>query len=562
MMSAPHAPDVLVVGAGPTGLVLALELARRGVAVQIVDSAGSAGNSSNARGSRGKGLQPRTLEIFEDLGVLDAVRALAGPYPPLRAYGGPDGATVVWEGQLHEPRPATPGVPYPELLMLPQHHTERILREHLAGYGVTVSDQTTLAGFTAGAVGVTAALTGPNGPRPVQARYLVGADGGRSLVRRELGVGFVGTTRDEERMVIADVRFDQSDPGDESPLDRDHWHLWGNVAAGSLSAGLSPLPGLPGEDVFQLTAPLASGETVPLDLDAVRLLVAERTGRADLNVRAVDWSSLYRVNIRMADRYRVGPVFLAGDAAHVHSPAGGQGLNTGVQDAHNLGWKLAAVLRGAPEALLDTYEAERLPVAADVLGLSTLLLRGGMGTADSDLTDSTDAPKRGRDTDQIDVGYRGGPLSREARSQPPAGDQEAGLQPGDRAPDAPCEDASGKPVRLFDLFRGGVTVLALPGLRPCPALSGPVELLTEWSAQAAVPAAVEVRWVIVGGSATAGAEVIVDSGGHLAAAYGPVGESGLLVVVRPDGYVGLLADAGSPDVVTGYLAELGAASAS
>src|SRR5690606_14690511 len=149
--------------------------------------------------------------------------------------------------------------------------------------------------------------------------------------------------------------------------------------------------------------------------------IVERTGRTDVKLRSVAWASAYAMNARLAERYRVGRVFLTGDAAHIHPPTGGQGLNTSVQDAYNLGWKLAAVLAGAPDTLLDTYEEERRPVAADVLGLSTRLLKdqqeqGGM--------------RRGRDTHQLDIGYPNSSLSHQETARTP------GPRAGDRMPDA------------------------------------------------------------------------------------------------------------------------------
>ncbi|GAA0278093.1 FAD-dependent oxidoreductase [Cryptosporangium japonicum] len=458
--------DVLVIGAGPTGLTLAIDLARRGVPVRIVDAAPGPSGAS-----RGKGIQPRTQEVFDDLGVIDEILATARPYPPMRAYRGD---TVVWEGTLGEPRAAAPDVPYPGIVMLPQQLTELALRNRLAALGVAVEYGTPVADLTQDDDGVTAA--------GIRATYAVGADGGRSTVRKALDIPFLGDTFDTERMALADVRFS------DGRLDRDHWHIWGDLATQELRLGLCPLPGT---DTFQLTAPLAPDEE-PADLQR---FVTERSGRDDLVFTEVTWRSLYRVNIRLAASYRRGRVFLAGDAAHAHSPAGGQGLNTGVQDAYNLGWKLAAVLAGAHPDLLDTYQAERQPVAADVLGLSTLLLRG-----------SQDAPRRGRDTDQLDVHYRDSALSVDTRRVP------GPLRAGDRAPDAPLGDGT-----LFDRFRGPhATVLAF---RPAPALDHAVELNT--GAQAAY------------------------------GSYGIDPEAGGYVVVRPDGYVGLLAD--DADAVRDYL---------
>jgi 2-polyprenyl-6-methoxyphenol hydroxylase-like FAD-dependent oxidoreductase len=450
-MTAPYASlhgmtQVLIVGAGPTGLTLACDLARRDV--RIIEK-------EQSRGSRGKGLQPRTLEIFDDLGVIDAVTAIATPYPPLRSYA--DGK-VVWEGRMHEPKAPTSDVPYPNVLMLPQWRTEEILRARLADLGGRV-EEGELLDFAQDDDGVTAELAG--GAR-IRAAYLVGADGGRSLVRKRLGIGFAGETHETERMLIADIRTDD--------LDRDHWHMWGDLAAGRIHVGLCPLPGT--ED-FQLTAP---GADVPPTLEALQEIVS---AVSDVRLREVGWTSVYRVNIRMAERFRDRRVFLAGDAAHVHTPAGGLGLNTGVQDAYNLGWKLAA------EQALDTYEEERLPVAAGVLGISTTLYRRAA-------EHQAEAHKRGEETQQLNIGYRDSSLS--------AGGDRAGA----RAPDAPLREG-----RLFDLFRGPhFTLLGF----------GPRHAETVARVNATYGAKVH-------------AHVIDDPGAR--ETYGTDG----LVLVRPDGYV-------------------------
>ena len=453
--------QVLIAGAGPTGLTLACDLARRGVDVRLIEK-------ERATGSRGKGLQPRTLEVFDDLGVVDAVRAAGAEYPPLRSYAGGE---VVWEGRMHEPQEPTPDVPYPNVLMLPQWRTEQILRDRLAELGGRV-DRAELTDLSQDDDGVTAVL---DGAERVRAAYLVGADGGRSLVRKRLGIGFAGETYETERMLIADVRTDD--------LDRDHWHLWTDPEARTLRAGLCPLPGT---DVFQLTAPLTGPDTPELSFETFQRIASEVAG---VRLREVGWMSLYRVNIRMAERFRDRRVFLAGDAAHVHSPAGGQGLNTGVQDAYNLGWKLAA------GRALDTYEEERLPVAAGVLGLSTRLYR--------DMADrQAEAYRRGGETGQLGIGYAGGSLA------------VGGGKAGERAPDAPLRDG-----RLFDAFRG-------------PHFT----LLGFGEGHAATVARVNERYGPAVRAFTVGeAGDLADTGGHARRAYGTDG----LVLVRPDGYIGV-----------------------
>ncbi len=493
---------VLIVGAGPAGLVLACELARRGIAHRLVER-----DERHFAGSRGKGLQPRTQEVFEDLGVLERVRADGGPYPPMRAYRGDE---VVWEGRIDEMREPTPDVPYPNAWMLPQWRTGEILRERLAelgggadGAGVELG--TELVGLEQDGDGVTALLRvgdgagGSTGQR-VRADYLVGADGGRSTVRRLAGVGFAGETREDERMLIADIRVEG--------VDRDHWHVWQTEDAdgNALPVALCPLAGT---DTFQLVLPVPAGTeapeaTVPLlqgVLDAATGATATGApGR--MRVTGLVWTSLFRANIRMAERFRVGRVFLAGDAAHVHSPAGGQGLNTGVQDAYNLGWKLAAVLEGAPAGLLDSFEEERLPVAADVLGISTRLHdKGVAGDADAHRRDDPELH-------QLGLGYREGPLSHEERT----GVELGVVLAGDRAPDGTTKDGA----RLFEVFRGtGVTLLAYG----------------DGSERVAAQ---------VAGAAT-GVAVAVGSDAARRG-YGIGVDADVLLLVRPDGYLGLALD--------------------
>lgn len=401
---------VLVVGAGPSGLALACDLARRGVRTLVAERA-----AALFPGSRGKGLQPRTMEVFDDLGVVDAVLAAGGPAP----------VGMVWRGgerqgehRLFDAPEPTETAPYTTPWMIPQWRTQEILLARLRELGGDVTFGTAVTGLTQDADGVTAELsTGGT----VRAAYAVAADGGRSTLRRALGITMAGESVDPHPMLVADVRV--------PALDRDHWHMFPAADDSGLYAALCPLPGT--QD-FQLTAQLPAGATPDLSLDGVRGLVAARTHLGADDVTEVRWSSDFRPRAALADRFREGRVFLAGDAAHVHSPAGGQGLNTSVQDAYNLGWKLGAVLRhGAPDALLDTYEEERLPNAARMLGLSTRIHRG--------------EARRGAATQQLGIGYRDASLAAETRE----GLARDALRAGDRAPDGPCGAGT-----LFDAFRG------------------------------------------------------------------------------------------------------------
>lgn len=477
--------DVLICGAGAAGLALAIDLARRGVAFRLIDAA-----AEPFRGSRGKGIQPRSLEVFEDLGVVDRLVAAGGAYPPQRVHRADGGFEDSPFMEIGEP---TPREPYRIPLMLPQFMTEAILRERLAELGGRPRYGQALEAFTQDEHGVTATVGGT----ALRVRYLVGADGGRSLVRHTLGVGFPGRTL-EVRALVADMVLDG--------LSRDAWHRWNEGRPDSIS--LCPLMGT---DWFQLQARVPLDGEVDLSPDGLAAMIAERTGRRDLRVRSVSWASAYSMNARLADRYRVGRVLLAGDAAHIHPPTGGQGLNTSVQDAYNLGWKLAAVLRGAPPALLETYEEERRPIAAGMLGLSTKLL--GMARADGGL-------KRGRDTQQLDLGYPGSSLA-------------VGRSAGHRAPDAPLCGAAGQPMRLFDLLRG-----------------------THWTL-------IAYHAPSIGLAPRRGLRIhrigdrgdIVDMNGHFRDAYGlALGEC---VLVRPDGYIGAVMSAGETASLDAYLMAVG-----
>ncbi len=387
--------SVLIVGAGPTGLTLALDLARRGISFRLIDAA-----VSPFAGSRGKGIQPRTLEIFEDLGVIDAILATGTRYPRVRIHLGPFSLRT---GSLAPSKRATEGVPYPNLWMVPQSRTEQILRERLAELGGQVECDKALATFTQTEQGVNAVL---KSGELVRATFLVGCDGGHSTVRKVLGLRLQGEAIDDEPLLVADLEIEG--------LDRRDWHVWPSFVGGVI--GLCPLPNTP---LFQLIASAKAASGIE---DTVLKVTGHR-------VQRVAWRSIYQPAVRMVDCYRVGRVLLAGDAAHVHPPAGGQGLNTGIQDAYNLGWKLACVVRGGPDSLLDTYEAERLPIAAAVLGLSRRLHQ-------------TRSIKRGEATNQLGLHYRTSSLS--------SGVSLGRLHPGDRMPDLRVEDGS----RLFDHLRG------------------------------------------------------------------------------------------------------------
>ena len=499
----PDGPTVLIAGAGPTGLTLAVELARSGVSFRLIEGA-----PGPQPGSRGKGIQPRTLEVFGDLGLADREIAHGRMAMPMLMTA-PDGQ-VTGGGAEPEELKNRPDIPYTTSLITPEWRTEEALRLRLAELGGGVEFGTTLDRFKQAGEGVSAVVVKDGQAETVTARWLVGCDGGHSVVRQQTGIAFVGETREEVRMLVADVELDG--------LDRDAWHLWQHPE------GLFSLCPLPSTDVFQYQALIAPGSDPDLSLAHLQAILDRRTGRTDIRLHEPEWSSLWRANIRLADRYRDGQVFLAGDAAHIHSPAGGQGMNTGIQDSHNLGWKLAAVAQGAPPALLDSYEAERRPVAAGVLALSNARLA-------QTLEQHGISTRRDASTIQLGVNYRGSALARDDR------DETAPLRAGDRAPDATKLMTAGGEHRLFDLTGGGHFTLLSFGATPVVEAPPP-----------------GLRTLHVAGQ-PAGPDDIADTAGYLTSAYGATDRT--LVLIRPDGYVGLISDAGDAAAVADYLAAIG-----
>ncbi|WP_329453872.1 FAD-dependent monooxygenase [Streptomyces sp. NBC_01497] len=414
---------------------------------------------------------------------------------PTRRY---DGERVVSEavelaGGMH-----TTDAPYPPV-WLSQPRFEHILRERLAELGGTIRWGSQVTDLQQDDDGVTATIETTAGPDAgvsvVHARYVVGADGGRSTVRALAGIALHGTSLTDQRWHLGDVRV--------TGLSRHCQHLWTSKKDGLLS--LFPLPGT---DLWQFQASIPADRAEPEEpsLELFRRIFTERAGVPGVVIQDVSWLSLYRINVVLADHYRSGRILLAGDAAHIHSPAGGQGMNTGIQDAYNLGWKFAALLDGADPALLDTYEHERRPVARNVLDDSTTRLENVMRAAAESEGASAQQGLTDDHTTGLGISYADSPLTH-------------GPGAGVRAPDAPCRDAeTGRPTRLFDLLRGPHwTLLSFGGTVVQQAPGGPriVRVSTDLAAN------------------DAGAVIDTDDIAHHA--YGVTGDE--LVLIRPDGYI-------------------------
>lgn len=489
--------DVLVVGAGPAGLAIACDLQRRGISLRIISAA-----SGGFEGSRAKGIQPRTLEVLDDLGVLADIEQHSTLYPKLGLHLGP--VTVPKTMIKHHPK--TEDVPHPNTLLVAQYDTDAAFRRRLNELGAHVEFDTRLISFENEPDAVVATVDHRDGEHEtIRARFLVGADGGASRVRHCCGIDFPGTTDNDDRMIVADVTIDG--------LERNHWHIWPRVEGRSLA--VCPLP----DGKFQVMLKLKPDDKVDVDTDDVSRLVARAVEKAKHAVREVHWSSVWRPNIRLAERYRSGRVFLIGDAAHVHPPTGGQGMNTGIQDAYNLAWKLGQHLAGAPDTLLDTYEAERRPVAARVLGLSSEIYAK---LGEKPLAGAT----RGDEERQLTLTYAGGPLA-----SPTTVGAGSTPGPGDRAPDAVFVAADGRPTRIHDSLRGPHFTLLCVG-------------------EGAEDASATVRWPSVGDPLTT--VVIPEPGPGLTRIYGITEPT--LILVRPDGYIAVVEPASRASAIAAFVA--------
>ncbi len=330
--------DVIVAGCGPTGVMLASELRLHGVAALVLDK-----EPEPTRIVRALGLHARSIEVMDQRGLLERFLALGQQYPVGGFFAG-----------IRKPSPERLDTAHPYVLGIPQPVIERLLTEHATELGVEIRRGRELVGLSQDENGVTVELA--DGTR-LRSRYLVGCDGGRSTVRKLLGIGFPGEPTRVETL-LGEMKL----TAPQETLDA----VMAEVRRTQLRFGVMPL----GDGVYRVGVPadgVAEDRSVPPTLAEVKQQLLAVAG-TDFGAHSPRWLSRFGDATRQAERYRVGRVLLAGDAAHIHPPTGGQGLNLGIQDAFNLGWNLAAEINGwAPEGLLDSYHTERHPVAADVL---------------------------------------------------------------------------------------------------------------------------------------------------------------------------------------------------
>jgi 2-polyprenyl-6-methoxyphenol hydroxylase-like FAD-dependent oxidoreductase len=343
--------DVLVAGAGPTGLLAAAELVRRGVACRVIDQAPAPSVHSKALG-----IMARTLEVLDAIGIADRFISAGRKVHGANAYAGGKRILHVALDELDSPNPF--------VLSLPQSETERLLTEHLESLGVRIERQVALTGLSQTDARVEAKLVGPGGKEEsCSVPWLLGADGAHSQARKSVGLPFDGK-QFEEAFILGDLHVD--------------WDLADDETHGFLSPeGAVVCIPLPGARSWRLVgdAPRWLAPNADPTLECFQRVMLERAGKIEPLFDA-GWLATFRIHRRIVPHYRSGRVFLLGDAAHIHSPVGGQGMNTGLQDAYNLAWKLALVVKQrAPDSLLDSYEPERRPIAAETLEGTDLATR-------------------------------------------------------------------------------------------------------------------------------------------------------------------------------------------
>jgi 2-polyprenyl-6-methoxyphenol hydroxylase-like FAD-dependent oxidoreductase len=556
--------DVLVIGSGPTGLALAFELRRHGLRCRIVDQ-----GEGPSIWSKAQAIHARTLELLERAGITPELLRDGKRIKQVNVFaaGGRRVAQVGIEGL---------DTAYPYIYSLPQRDTEIVLARCLERVGQAIEHRLRLDRFTQDGQGVEAVLVHADGRQEtVRAAYMVGCDGAHSTVRHGLELPFEGSTY-EVRIIQADVRVQLPVPveDDEAVV------FFGEGAV----VGLLPLPG---PQRYRMLVPRGPGDETEATLANFQEVFA-KVGPPGAVVDDPAWMIAFRLHCRMVGQYRVGRVFLAGDAAHIHSPAGGQGMNMGIQDAFNLAWKLALVHTGrARPELLDSYHAERHPVAAAILAgtdtaTSGLAFNLGLHSATAlelrnravGFATSLGFVRRklSRAASMLDIHYANSPivgqdrpsllgarmLGKRVDESPSVGDWfhfGHGPAPGDRAPDVFDAETEDSPRFFAALDPRLHTLLLFDGASASEAgYLGFIELAARLEAR--FPGLIAVRIIVPHDerpAALAGwaGQVVIDAGGLVHERYGARSEC--LYLVRPDGYVGYRCQPADPALLLAYL---------
>jgi len=505
--------DVLIIGAGPTGLALACQLIRYGIDFVIIDK-----KETTTPYSKAIGVQARTLEIYEQIGLADRLIAIGQIAEKVRMFAG---GKVRAEAEFKDLGKGLS--PYPYILIVEQGKHERLLYEHIRANGQDVAWRAELVSFQQDQTGVTALVQQDGAKQTLQAKYMVACDGAKSLVRHSLGLKFEGSTF-ERMFYVADVQLD---------WDFGHDALQVFLMRNSLLAFFPML----GEKRYRIVGTFPeefSKDEGDVLYDEIEEQIKQDTELERIDMSYVNWFATYKVHTRHVDKFSVGRIFLAGDSAHIHSPAGAQGMNTGIQDGYNLAWKLALVLRGkASGELLNTYNEERLP-NAEQLTKTTDRFFGLVASPEpllaftriyifpyiAQFLFSLDVFKKFvfPRVSQIQINYEDDTLSEQHGSFV--------IKAGDRMPWFEVEGAS-----IYDRLRQPKfhLVIFFDGTDVSPIVEGS---LMEW-------------------------EGLIDS--TVIPLYPSIAEifgkrESFFIILRPDNYIGLISDDFSPDEVRGYLA--------
>lgn len=559
--------DVLVVGAGPTGLTMTCELLRRGIRCRLIDRADTPSKTSKALA-----VHSRTLEVFEDMGISEPLLAQGLQLTTGNIYEGNDRLLHLNFQHLK--------APYPYVLSVPQSKTESQLITLLHSLGGEVERSKQLTDIqqedhrVIGIVNDTQEET--EIVEEISADWLVGCDGSRSQVRKSLGIEFEGSTYEED-FLLADVELDWG-------RTRDGLHIWLHQDG---PFGAIPIPG---SRHWRLIVGIAGeNQEVPeASVELFRRLMIERTGDTTTTISNPVWLSQFKIHRRLVENYRSGRAFLVGDAAHIHSPVGGQGMNLGIQDAYNLAWKLALVVKNnAPLALLNSYEEERRPIAKDVLSrtdTSTKLLvtqnPALQFVRDRLLTQLASLdfiqPLILKEVAQLGIHYRDRSLSQEhyaslfetklrhdKQSEMPSFkdhfDFHAAPKAGDRAPQGYClHYGSRTKTSLFQEFRGThFTLLLFDGLSQTAEGYAHLVSIADW-VESLLGDIVRSHIIIAGNEKPASLDgegsILLDTEQELHQSYGARAES--LYLIRPDGYIGFRSQPTLKEALLQYLNKL------
>lgn len=525
---------VLIIGAGPVGLITALALAQNGITVRVLDKAKDFGV-----GQRGSGIAPRTLEAYRLLGIYDDMMKVAHEYPDVLEWD-QDGKPLRVSQMMARVEP-TPDTPIPNGMRVAQEDTMSVLRAQLEKHNVVVEPGMELVKLEQDDAGVNATFRHDDVSEEVRATYVVAADGAKGPTRKLVGIPFLGESREEIGMLVGDLELFGSldrvvslfSPTYSAPKLTalfQHWHKFQDANSNWIRA--RAVPEKPNVFFISSHGPSLDLNRSASDTSYLQSYIRTVTKHDNITVGKVLTLQEWRMNVRMVDRFRAGRVFIAGDAAHVHSPLGGQGLNTGAMDAMNLAWKLAVVIKGvAPSKLLDSYEEERKPVVSDMLqftnGIAAQTFKAGAASS---------AWTRSRAGTQLGMHYHWSSILRdELNVKATDGTADAGayasegaadvLRAGDRAPDAPeLVGADGKATTLYDLF--GTTHHTVLVFEPS-LIDAANKVISRFPSDL-------VRTIVLNAPGVPGA--YSDAAGHARRAYG----AAEMAVVRPDGVVGAL----------------------